>query len=161
MEFIKSYWFIIIGIFVLVPYAKAFLKKMAVKNEVDNVSNQVSQNSQINALDNPLIQMNEADKILKNYSKAQRERFKADVQQYAYHMGTATGLSWWQTLTENDAKAVVILNTWIQHLPKFSELYYGVYTESRNLKTDFNKLTDESEKQKVYAQQKKYNLKFF
>ena len=161
ITFIKNNWLFLLGIIVVFPYLRAFMQKMAVKTQVDDVKNDIDLNSQINALDNPVLQESEADKILKNLPIAQRERMKADVKQFVHHIGI--NYSWYdpKSWTENDKEAVLLLMKWVKLLPTFSQLYYSVYTQSRNLKTDFNKLIDNSEKQKMYAQQIKYNVKFF
>ena len=39
---------------------------------------------------------------------------------------------------QNDKEAVEILMRWVKLLPKFQELYYQVYTKSRNLKLSFS-----------------------
>lgn len=161
VNFVKQNWLFLLGIIVIFPYLRAFMQKMAVKTQVDDVKNDIDLNSQINALDNPILQESEADKIVKNLPLAQRERLKADVKQFVHHLGI--NYTWYdpKSWTENDKEAVFILMKWVKLLPTFSSLYYSVYTQSRNLKTDFNKLIDNSEKAKMYAQQVKYNVKFF
>lgn len=159
--FLKDNWLFLLGIMVVFPYLRAFMQKMAVKSQVDDVKNDMSLNSQINALDNPILQETEADKILKNLPIAQRERLKSDVKQFVHHLGI--NYNWYdpKSWTENDKEAVLILMKWVKLLPTFSQLYYSVYTQSRNLKTDFHKLIDNKEKQKMFAHQLQYNVKFF
>jgi hypothetical protein len=161
ITFVKNNWLFILGIMVVFPYLKAWFEKMAIKSKVDDVKNDMSLNSQINALDNPKLQESEADKILKNFPIAQRERLKADVKLFTHHIGI--NYNWYdpKSWSENDKEAVNILKKWVLLLPVFANLYYSVYTQSRNLKTDFNKMIDEKEKQNMYAFQKQHNVKFF
>ena len=161
VTFVKTNWLFILGIIVIFPYLRAFMQRMAVKSQVDDVTNDIDLNAQLNALDNPVLQETEADKILKNFPIATREKIKADVKLFVHHIGI--NYSWYnpKSWTENDKEAVSILVKWVKFMPTFSQLYYSVYTKSRNLKTDFNSLIDNDQKQRMYAQQLRYNVKFF
>lgn len=163
MEFVKSYWYILIGLFILVPYAIKYVMKQVNKIKLATIENNIEQQAEINALNDPLLQEQTADTILKNYgiTTARKAELKAAVQKFAHYMGTATGLNWWEKLTEDEDNATKILMYWVRHLPKFGELYNKIYTEKRNLKTDFNGLIDATNKQKMYAQQKAFNVQYF
>lgn len=163
MEFLKKYWYILLGIIIALPYLVQFFKKMGIKYQVDDIKNDMSLNSQINAQDNIFIQLNKADQILRNYgiTTARKKEFQADVKNFAYHLGTGVGLEFWQMWTENDKEASKILIKWIRHLPKFAELYYHCYTESKNLNTDVLKYLDKAELARVRNTQKLYNINFF
>lgn len=161
IQFLKENWLFLVGIIVVFPYLRAFMQKMAVKTQVDDVKNDMDLNAQINALDNPVLQESEADKILRNFPKSQKERFKADVKQFVHHLGINYPSYDPRSWTENDKEAVEILMRWVKLLPKFQELYYQVYTKSRNLKTDFYKLIDQDEKTRMYAHQIAHNVKYF
>lgn len=163
MEFVKNYWYILIGLFLIVPYAIQYIMKQIDKIKLEAIKNNIDQQADINALNDPLLQEQTADSILKNYgiTTAKKTELKASVQKFAHYMGTATGLRWYDTLTEDEDNAILILKRWVYHLPKFGELYNKIYTEKRNLKTDFNALIDTKNKQIMYAQQKAYNVQYF
>lgn len=163
MEFVKNYWYILIGLFLVIPYAIQFVMKQVNKIKLATIENNIDQQADINALNDPLLQEQTADTILKNYgiTTAKKTELKASVQKFAHFMGTATGLSWYDTLTEDEDNATLILKQWVRHFPKFGELYNKIYTKKRNLKTDFNALIDTKNKQIMYAHQKAYNVQFF
>lgn len=159
--FIVEYWYIILGAIFVAPYIVSYLKKSFVDAKVDNVENDIKYQSDINALDSPVIQEQNASTILKGMSADQAKRLNADVKAYVHHMGV--NYDWYSlySWSENDKEANMILMKWIKFMDKFGELYYKVYTQSRNLRTDYNKYMDSDQKQKMYEHQTKHNVKYF
>lgn len=152
-EWLQQNWLFLLGSFLMFPYLLAYVKKAVAQKQIDDVVINQNASNQLNALDNPSLQKSKVDKILVSWSPEMKNKITADVVAFCQHLGV--NYSWWSPKgwTENDEKAGVILAKWVLNMSAFAQLYNQVYTQGRNLKTDFNGLLDEDIKARIRANQ--------
>lgn len=173
--FIQKYWLLIIvfvGALMAVPFFVRYFKKQNVITQTANLENAVQVNSAQNATVNPTIQKKKANAFLTKYPNLK----KADLHRletYAHGIAKALGTDAWgehplfgvsfaplvfDKWDEDEKEVVRILKKVPGTFPIVADLYYSVYTRSRNLKTDLLKYLDKSDLNKVRATYKKHNI---
>lgn len=171
--FVQKYWLLLIvllGVAMAVPFFVRFFKKQNVITQTANLENAVKVNSAQNATVNPTIQKKKANAFLTKYPNLK----KADLHRletYAHGIAKALGVDAWNEhplfgvdflplvfdkWDEDEEEVVRILKKVPGTFPIVADLYYSVYTRSRNLKTDLLKYLDKSDLNKVRATYKQY-----
>lgn len=163
MEFIKKYWYILAGLLIALPLLYKYYMAQIARIGVKATELEVKESANENALSSPKIQTQKADKILttkvKSIDPKVKERLKNNAEKIAYNLGTSAGIGWsvygW---SENDEEVGRIIKTEANNLKLIADLYFSVYTESRNLKNDLNKYLDNDVKDNYRAFCKSKNI---
>lgn len=170
--FLKAYWLPLVIIVFGLPLIIRFVKDQIARSKAQNIKNDSFVNAAQNVVSNPNIQQQKIDKILSKFkfvSKTNRSSILADAKILPKHLGVywmRTG-SWYEiplsfsALTENDAEIGKILRRQSYNYPILEQLYYGVFTESRNLTDDLQRWLDKDELEKTRAFWKSKGQKWF
>jgi len=171
--FIQKNWLLLIvllGVAMGIPFFVRYFKKQNVITQTANLENAVQVNSAQNATVNPVIQKKKANAFLAKYPNLK----KADLHRletYAHGIAKALGVDAWtehplfglsflplvsDKWDEDEIEVVRILKKVPGTFPIVADLYYSVYTRSRNLKTDLLKYVDKHDLDKVRSTYKKY-----
>jgi hypothetical protein len=154
-QFLKTNWLFILGSIIAIPWVLRYVKK---QNELGKLQTaDIQSNSKIIENKDPVIQKSNADKITKV------EHVQNNARDLAVHLGVKYSDSdnWWDFLdprgwTENDNEVLRILKSEVHNIHLVKRLYYEVYTKSRNLADDVNKLLDEKQMTELKSHYKKY-----
>ena len=129
-------------------FALPFLIKF-VRSQIAKINDQTFEldkqtNASQNSLDSPEIQKQKAVQVAKQHkiSVKDLERLKTAASKLAHELGTK--YNWYdpKSWTENDVEVGKILKYEGRNLNIIADLYYHVYTTSKNLKTDLIKNLD-------------------
>ena len=144
IEWLKKNWLFVLGAIFVIPWVIRYVKQQnqALKEQTADIK------SDVKIIENkdPQIQKNNADKI------TVRADIQATARDLAHHLGVkySDAGNWWDFLnpkgwTENDKEVLRLVKFQVNNIHLVKRLYYEVYTKSRNLADDVNKLLDDKE----------------
>lgn len=150
-EFLNKYWVLVLGIIFVVPFIIKYVKAFAVETVADKIDAVTTVNNAENAVNSPVIQKTKAQVIFAKYKTPvalQNERL-GNATNIFHNLGLAyAGNTWFdfginpKSWSENDDEVGKILKRQGNNLDTIAELYYGVITQSRNMKNDILKYCD-------------------
>lgn len=142
IAFIKVNWFMILCAFLVLPYLYRYYKKQQQLNEEQEQKLEKDRTFTDNK--NPIIQQQRADKITSN------KELQSVTKKIAHDLGTKysdknSAWSWldYQGWTENDDEVTMALIKYRNYYPTIQRLYFGCYSNSRNLSDDLVALLDD------------------
>lgn len=170
LEFISKYWAVLIGLLFFAPTILKWFKDLAVSVKANAVTKSIEQNNIENQNFVPKTIQEKVDKILftdgKITDKKVRDRLQSRAIELSNHFGFNhdTG-NWYDVLTprywtENDKEIEIILVKETHNFRHLEKLYYGVYTQSRNLSQDILKLLDKQNLKNVRTEWAKYGKNY-
>lgn len=157
LSFIAKYWLLIILAVVGIPLGYRYWQNQKAKNEANKLSNFEYSNNVQNNSASPTIQEAKARVVHKKYPNLSDKKLRelnTNAQKLTYALGTNVednhrnsyidlfNVAAW---TENEALAVSLVKKHTGTFPILADLYYNVYTKSRNLKTDLLKYLSKSD----------------
>lgn len=155
IEWLKKNWLFVLGAIFVIPWVIRYVKQQnqALKEQAADIK------SDVKIIENkdPEIQKNNANKI------TVRADIQATARDLAHHLGVkySDAGNWWDFLnpkgwTENDKEVLRLVKFQVNNIHLVKRLYYEVYTKSRNLSDDVNKLLDDKELAELKAYYKKH-----
>lgn len=144
-EFLKKYWYIVLGVLILIPFLYKYFSKFFNEAKAVQTEQEVKASNIENAIDSPVIQLSKAEAVFKKHKtplRFQAERL-TNAKQFAHNLGV--NYSWYdpQGWTENDEDLGKLLKRQGNNLDVIAELYFSVITQGHNLKTDLLKHLDD------------------
>lgn len=155
IEWLKKNWLFVLGAIFVIPWVIRYVKQQnqALKEQTADIKSDIK----ITENKDPEIQKKNADKI------TVRADIQATARDLAHHLGVKYSDSgnWWDFLnpkgwTENDKEVLRLVKFQVNNIHLVKKLYYEVYTKSRNLSDDVNKLLDDKELAELKAYYKKH-----
>jgi hypothetical protein len=150
MPFLKSNWFMILCLILVLPYLYRYVVKQIELNKEQ--STQLEKDASFVANSNPMTQEQRANKITAN------KELHAVAKKLAHDLGTKYSdknsmFSWidprgW---TENDDEVTLTLIKYRTYYPILQRLYYSCYSNSRDLSADLLELLDSSNLKRLRA----------
>lgn len=169
----EKYWLVFAVLLFGIPMLKRYIDDQKAKNLANDEANKVVVNNSQNSTGNPVTIKKKSDVVQKKYpyvTTKDMQRYNTVAQGIAIALGTnvqdniviAGVVDWFNVegWTENEDEAVRLLKTVPTTFPIVEDLYYNVYTNSRNLKYDLKKYLSSSDLEEVRKVQKKYGKTF-
>lgn len=173
INYIKMNWVLILAILLVVPFLYRYISELLAKAKAQTLKNETIVSNAQNAKSSPTIISQKSFDIFKKYPKVkppEMERYKTVAQKIAIALGTNVednhlvfGMvdlynvnSW----VEDENEVVKLLKTVPTTFPIVEDLYYHVFTKSRNLKNDLLSYLSKSDLEKVRSTQKRYGKNF-
>lgn len=172
VPFIARYGIFIVVFLVALPRLIKYIKDLQTQAKVSNEKNAVLVNNAENGTASPKTIVKKSEDVQKTYPNLKPvdlERFKTVAQSVAMALGTNVqdnhyifntdmyNVSAW---SENESEVIRLLKTVPTTFSIVADLYYNVYTRSRDLKADLLKYLNKSELDKIRVVQKKYGKVF-
>lgn len=170
LEFIKTNWLLLLAALVALPFVYRYVNNILAQIKASNLSKDVAVNNSQNGVSSPVIIQQKIVTIKKKYpnlSVASMEKCKTVAQKIALALGTNVednhnimgadlyNIAAW---SEDESEVVKLLKTVPGTFPVVEDLYYNLFTRSRNLKTDLVKYLSQSDLKNIRAVYKKYNV---
>lgn len=169
---IKTNWLLVVACLLLLPLVYRWVVSLIAQAKASTYKAETIVNNSQNGKSSPVIISQKSFDIFKKYvnvKPAEMDRYKAVAQKIAISLGTNVednhfvlntdffNVSAW---TENEASVVKLLKTVPTTFTIVEDLYFNVFTRSRNLKTDLYKYLSASELAEVKKTFAKYGKKY-